>query len=66
MRSNKAFPLGVSCLAVGNGKELGTGLAPHSDFGKIGNPAVLIAANILKGIKPMDIPSQASWAIGWR
>lgn len=44
------------CFAVSNGKELG--LAPHCDFGEAGNPVALSAVNILKGTKPMDIPSQ--------
>ncbi len=61
MRSNKAFPLEVSCPAADNGKESGTGLVPHCDFGRTGNPAVLIGANVPKGIKPMDIPSRVSW-----
>ena len=57
MRSSKTFSLEVSFFAVSNGKEIGTG-SPHCDFGETGNPVALIAVNILKGMRPMDIPSQ--------
>ena len=59
MKSNRTFPLKVSFFAVGKGTvELGALMALHCDFREIGKQAAPVAVKILKGMNPMDIPSQ--------
>jgi len=59
MRSNKTFLFGIFFFAVGNGEvESGALMALRCDFREIGKQTAPIAVKILKGMKPMDIPSQ--------
>ena len=59
MRSNKTSLFEIFFFAVGNGEvESGARMALHCDFREIGNQAAPMAAKILGGIKPEDIPSQ--------
>jgi ABC-type uncharacterized transport system substrate-binding protein len=59
MKPNKAFLFGIFFFEVGNGAvELGTRMALRCDFREIGRQTAPLAVKILKGMKPMDIPSQ--------
>jgi putative ABC transport system substrate-binding protein len=59
VKSNKAFLPGIFSLAVGRGAVgLGVRMPLHCDFREIGIQAGHRVVRILKGMKPMDIPSQ--------
>jgi ABC-type uncharacterized transport system substrate-binding protein len=54
-----AFRFKVPIIAVDDtAVELGALMALHCDFREIGKQAAPMAVGILKGMKPMDIPSQ--------
>jgi putative ABC transport system substrate-binding protein len=59
MRSNKTFLCGIFFFAVGNGEvESGARMALRCGFREIRRRTAPMAAKILKGMKPIDIPSQ--------
>ncbi len=58
MKSNKAFLFGIFFAVDDGAVELGALMALHCDFREIGRQTAPMAVKILKGMKPMDIPSQ--------
>jgi putative ABC transport system substrate-binding protein len=59
MKPNKAFLFAILFFGVGNeAVELGALMALHCDFREIGKQTAPMAVRILKGMRPLDIPSQ--------